>query len=55
MDFKKVIFCLLFVSIDEKTFFGTYALDISSLTSSIKYISEKYKAVVVFLLSPSVY
>lgn len=40
---KKVIFCLLFVSIDEKSFFGTYALDISSLTSSIKYISEKYK------------
>lgn len=40
---KKVIFCLLFVSIDEKPFFGTYALDISSLTSSIKYISEKYK------------
>ena len=25
------------------SFFGTYALDISSLTSSIKYISEKYK------------
>lgn len=36
-----LFFCSLFVSIDEKcSFFGTYALDISSLTSSIKYISE---------------
>lgn len=34
------VYCL---SIEEKkSFFGTYALDISSLTSSLKYISEKY-------------
>lgn len=31
----------------KNSFFGTYALDISSLTSSIKYISEKYKRLVI--------
>lgn len=40
------VYCL---SIDGKSFFGTYALDISSLTSSLKYISEKYNNLLCFL------
>lgn len=38
----KMLFFVYCLSIDEKSFFGTYALNISSLTSSLKYISEKY-------------
>lgn len=48
MGKKKVIFCLLFVSIDEKSFFGTYTLDISSLTSINIFL--KNEPVVVFFL-----
>lgn len=42
---KKLFFvcCLSLYWWKLLSFFGTYALDISSLTSSIKYISEKYK------------
>lgn len=38
---KRLFFVCCLSLLMKKPFFGTYALDISSLTSSIKYISEK--------------
>lgn len=46
----KCYFLFIVLSLDEKSFFGTYASDISSLTSSLKYISEKYNNLLCFLI-----
>ena len=44
---KKLFFVCCLSLLMKNSFFGTYALDISSLTSSIKYISEKYQRLVI--------
>lgn len=49
MSFK-CYFLFIVLSLDEKSFFGTYASDISSLTSSLKYISEKHNNLLCFLI-----